>query len=467
MSILSRIRRWIDMIFASRAKEEFNITAVTSDAMGRIVQECGRVYGGVPDWVDAEDHIKTINFAKTICAETAALTTLAVGIQIDGSPRADYLQGIIDSVYYMLRHWTEYTCAYGTIILKPNGESLDLIMPEDYIVTALDGEKITGAVFKDKAADQKKYYTRLEYHRFEDDGVYYITNRCFAGETPNDPGKAIAIEDTPWKGLKEEVGIQGLDRPLFGVFRTPGANNVEIGSGMGLPVFYNALEELKDLDVAYSRISKEITDSKRTVLLDSDRLLPTGGRVTNTHGAFQAMREAMGLPDYVKNVYGDGQTSFYQEINPSLNTGERLTGLNALLSQIGFKCGFSDGYFVFDEKTGMITATQVESDDRRTIQSIKDMRDKLESCIDDVVYAANAFADLYGLAPAGSYEITYDFGDIVYNREDDKIRWWQYVIAGKVPAWYYFVKFEGFTEDEAKALTSDETLKGPRLFENE
>ena len=67
MSILSRIRRWIDMIFASRAKEEFNITAVTSDAMGRIVQECGRVYGGVPDWVDAEDHIKTINFAKTIC----------------------------------------------------------------------------------------------------------------------------------------------------------------------------------------------------------------------------------------------------------------------------------------------------------------------------------------------------------------------------------------------------------------
>ena len=57
------------------------------------------------------------------------------------------------------------------------------------------------------------------------------------------------------------------------------------------------------------------------------------------------------FPDYVKNVYGNGTDDFYREINPSLNTTERLAGINALLSQIGFKCGFSNGYFVFNEKT--------------------------------------------------------------------------------------------------------------------
>ena len=178
-------------------------------------------------------------------------------------------------------------------------------------------------------------------------------------------------------------------------------------------------------------------------------------------------REAMGLPDYVKNVYGDGQSSFYQEINPTLNTDQRIVGLNTLLSQIGFKCGFSDGYFVFDEKTGMITATQVESDDRRTIRSIKDMRDKLQSCLDSLIYALNAFADLYDLAPQGTYETNYDFGDITYNREEDRARWWQYVQNNYVPAYVFFMKFEGLSEEEAKALVEEAKPETKSLFGEE
>ena len=463
MSILTRFRRWFDMIFKSKAKDEFNVTPITSEGVERVIDACGRIYAGHPDWVDQKDHIKTINFAKTICSEVASLTTLAIGIQIDGSSRASWLQEQIESCYYMLRHWTEYACAYGTIILKPNGKGVDLVLPDDYLVTSQDGETINGSVFIDRAIEDDLYYTRLEYHRFEDD-VYRITNRCYIGQTKNDPGKEIDIKDTPWKDLQEEVAITGITQPLFGVLRTPGANNVEIGSATGLPVFYDAIEELKDLDTAYSRISKEIDDSKRTVLLDSDRLLQSGSKIAITNKAFGVAREAMGLPDYVKNVYGDGQSNFYQEINPTLNTEQRLTGLNALLSQIGFKCGFSDGYFVFDEKTGMITATQVESDDRRTIRSIKDMRDKLESCLNGLIYALNAFADLYGLAPAGTYEVTYDFGDITYNREEDRARWWQYVQTNKVPAWMYFVKFEGFTEEDAKAMVEEATPAEPALF---
>ena len=129
--------------------------------------------------------------------------------------------------------------------------------------------------------------------------------------------------------------------------------------------------------------------------------------------------------------------------------------MNALLNQIGYKIGFSNGYFVFNEKTGMVTATQVEADDRRTIQLIKDVRDKLEDCLNGTIYALNVFADLYGLTPVGAYEVTYDFGDITYNREEDRLRWWQYVVQGKVPAWLYFQKFEGMSEEEAKAMTAE------------
>lgn len=469
MGIIARIKGWFDMLFKSKAKEEFNIEDITSDEMKRMIDMCASIYRGKPYWVDADEHIKTINFAKAVCSETARLTTLAIGIQIDGSARADWLQQQIENVYFQLRHWVEYGCAFGTIILKPNGENIDLYTPDRFIVTDQYNGEITGCVFVNKEVDAagKKYYTRLEYHRFLDDGTYVISNKCYVGASENDVNESIDIKKTPWAGLLEEAAIENIERPLFGVLRTPHANNIDIDSPLSLPIFADAIEEFKDLDIAYSRNAKEIRDSKRLVLLDSDRLLPTGGKVHNTITGFTKAREDLGLPDYVKNVYGDGQKNFYEEINPTLNTDTRLTGINALLSQIGYKCGFSNGYFVFNESTGIQTATGVEAEQQRTVQFIKDCRDKLESCLDDLIYALSKFADLYGYAPVGDYEVVYDFGDITYSYETDKQTWYSYVTQGKVPFWYYLTKFENMSEEDAKALEQAAQPKNPTLFGEE
>ena len=454
------------MIFRSKAKEEFNIEPIISQSMEQMIEKCFAIYQGKPYWLDDSDHIKTINFAKAVCSETARLAMLGTKITIDGSARAEWLQEQIDSIYFKLRDWVEYGCAYGTVILKPNGNGVDFVTPENFIVTDSVNGEISGVVFINRDVVGKKYYTRLEYHRFVND-VYAITNKCYVGDTPNDTSKVVDISKTPWSNLLEESFIQNVESPLYGVLKMPHANNVDVDSPMGLPIFSDAIEELKDLDIAYSRNSKEILDSKRTVLLDSDRLLPSGGKVANTSAHFGLVRESMGLPDYVKNVYGNGQEDFYQEINPQLNTDTRLTGLNAFLSQIGYKIGYSNGYFVFNESGGIQTATEVESNDRRTIQLIKDVRDKIEGCLDGLIYALNAFADLYNISPVGAYEVVYDFGDITYNLEEDRNRWWGYVVSGKVPAWMFFVKFEGMSEEDAKLMVAEAQPKQPTLFGDE
>ena len=454
------------MIFRSKAEEEFNIEPVISQSMEQMIEKCFAIYQGKPYWLDDEEHIKTINFAKAVCSETARLAILGTKITIDGSARAEWLQKQIDNIYFKLRDWVEYGCAYGTVILKPNGKGIDLVTPNNFMITDYENGEITGVVFVNRETVGKKYYTRLEYHRFVDD-VYAITNRCYIGDSENDTSKRIDIAKTPWSELLEESFIQNVDSPLYGVLKMPHANNVDVDSPMGLPIFSDAIEELKDLDIAYSRNSKEILDSKRLVLLDSDRLLPSGGKVAQTGVYFKNQRESMGLPDYVKNVYGNGTEDFYQEINPQLNTDTRLSGINAILSQIGYKIGYSNGYFVFNERTGLQTATQVESDDRRTIQFIKDVRDKVEGCLGNVIYALNVFADLYNLAPVGVYEAIYDFGDITYDLETDRARWWGYVVAGKVPAYKYFMKFEGMSEKDAKAMIEEAAPKQPTLFGSE
>lgn len=442
------------MNLSGRAKDAFEVHVLNTDEVDRFIRDCGDIYQGHPAWLDDENHVKTVNFAQTICSEAARLVTMGISIKTDGGPRAEWIQKQTDNMIDSLRHWVEYACAFGTVVLKPNGEDVEIITPDRFRITDVKCGKITGAVFYDYAYDGRKdkWYSRLEYHRFEE-GKYIVTNRCFVGGTKNDDGKPIGIEETPWNDLAEEITAENVEKPLFGVFRMPIANNIDIDSPYALPIFAEAVTELEDLDIAYSRNSLEIDQSKRTVLLDSDRLMRSGAKLSTQNSAVMAKQK--GLPDFVKVIEGQGTGDIYHEINPTLNTDTRLAGINSLLSQIGFKSGFSNGYFVFNEKTGMVTATQVEADDRRTIQTIKDIRDQLEICVESVIYALDKFADAYKLAPRGKYETVYDFGDITYNREEDRMRWWGYVQSGYVPAWKYLVKFEGLTEDEAKEMIAE------------
>ena len=442
------------MQLAGSVREEFDVRVAASFRMDAFIDRCANIYRGGPAWLDEDQGIRTVNFAKSVCSEAARLTTLSVGITIDGSARAAWLQQQVDRVYFRLRHWVEYGCAYGTVILKPNGAGIDLVTPERFLVTDNDGDEITGIVFEDRAYDGKKgkYFTRLEYHRFED-GQYLVSNRCFIGDSLRDKGRPVAIEQTPWAALTEDMIAEGVEQPLFGVLRMPGANNIDVDSPLGMPFFADAIEELQDLDTAYSRFAEEIYDSRRLSLLD-DRLTDQAGSPVN------APRRVR-LPRFVKKVFGSGKEEYYQEIDPALNTEARLKGVNALLSQIGFKCGFSNGYFVFNERGGLMTATQVEADDRRTIQLIKDLRDKLESALNGLIYALDKFADGYGLAPAGPYAVSYDFEDITHNQEEDRARWYSYVINGRIPFDYFLETFEGLSPEQAQELASRGAAASP------
>lgn len=463
------------MIFKKQAEEDFQVKEITSQQMKDVISRCADMYRGFPYWVSAEDNIKTINFAKSVCSEIARLATLGIKIQIGGGKRGTWLQEQIDKVYFNLRYWVEYGCAYGTVIIKPNNEGFDIFTPFNSLITKVDGNNnITGIVFLDTYTENDKHYSRLEYHEFveeQENGKtvypYYIENKTYVSKSSNSIGDPIPITQTKWANLAPIKRIlkensERLDGPMFGVLRTPQANNVDISSPLGLPVFAEAIEEMKDLDIAYSRNAGEIFDSEKIVLAD-DRLMCDSGKNLKTRGVADVK-----LPHYVKNVFGNSPEEFYREINPQLNTDIRLSGINALLSQIGYKCGFSNGYFVFNEKSNMATATQVEADDRRTIQLIKDVRDKLESCLNGAIYAMNVYADLYDFAPIGTYKVVYDFGDITYNREEDRARAYQLTLQGFYTKEYYLEKYEGFTpEDAAKMVAAAQPKEEPGFFKEE
>ena len=62
------------MLSKSKAKDEFNIEAISAEQISDWIGECVNIYQGNPSWLDEEDHIDTVNFAKALCSETARLT---------------------------------------------------------------------------------------------------------------------------------------------------------------------------------------------------------------------------------------------------------------------------------------------------------------------------------------------------------------------------------------------------------
>lgn len=462
MGFIQKVKEWFSVLLETRAEQDFDLIPIEYPATDYKIRECLQAYKGQPYWVD--DEIRTINFARSVCSETARLATLAIGISVSGGARAEWIQEQLEKcINDNLRKWVEYGCAAGTMLLSPDGAGgVDCYLPGEFLLTDVQGDVYTGVVLHtmDASSDGKKYYHRFEHRAFDMSAhTCTIRNKCYVSANPNDYGRPCDIATTPWADLEPETTISNVERPLFGVFRTPAANNVDTSSPLSLPIFADALEEFKDLDIAYSRNSTEIFDSARTILIDSDRIMQSGERVKMSADGYDATVRRYRLPRITRIVEGNGADAYYQEINPTLNTDARMVGINALLSQIGYKCGFSNGYFVFNQSTGLATATQVEADQQRTIQFIKDVRDQLQACMDGLIYSMSVFEDLMGDTPAGDYEVTYDFGDITYNRDEDRSRWYSYVNSGRIPFWFYLVKFEGFSEEDAKAIAIEDEFQ--------
>ena len=337
------------------------------------------------------------------------------------------------------------------MIVKWNGSTWDFILPGDFGITALDDNgSITGAIFASHIVERGRSFTRLEHHRLEKGGLYRVRNKAFM-DRAGPEGSAMLGQEIPlsqvdrWAHLAPEVTIKNIKRPLFAHYRVPGANTIDPGSPLGLSVFANAVTELKAIDIAVSRKNTEVEDSKHITFVGQNLVQYAGNRQIQ-------------LPRFVKGLgmgLNDNETSSIHEHTPTLLTDQRIKDINFDLSMAGVKCGFSEGVFVMDGQTGMITATQVEADDRDTIQTIKADRDALRAALEQALYGADVLCTLYNLAPAGSYEAAFNFGDITYSYEEDKAAWRSYVAQGWVPRWLYFVKFEGMSEEEAKALCAE------------
>ena len=472
MNIFARVKEFFMNLFKTSAKKEFNVDIISSDLMEMAQIEWQNIIKGRPYWMS--DSVRTINFAKFLCYYTSKKTCLDLNVTISGSDRANYINQCVKAmIQKSIRDKVEDACGAGGIILKPNGTynpagAIDYVMPGSFAVTEKNSNgDILGVIFIDRQIKGDDCYTRLEYQHFtssiSDDGegsgrTYTIENKAFKSKGSDSLGRSIKLTDVPeWKDIPESITISNVEKPLFGYFKMPYNNTIDYASPEGVAVFANCIEELRNLDVAWSRKDDEVDDSQHITFIDENALMK---RDKNTGD-----KERVELPRFVKGLKRgvDAQNTIDEHV-PTLLTEQRVADINSILSMISTKAGFSQGQFVLDRKTGVATATEIESDDSETVETINDIRASLKSAIKDLIYALDKYCDVFFNMQSGyvnaldddvADEDVFYFKDLLASFEQDRTRAYQLMMNGVYSKRKYLKEYEGFNDKEIDEMFAE------------
>lgn len=471
MGIIRWIKeKWQKMFLRSDAEKVFGID-VPDTKMEAYIQRWYDITSGNPYWKDEEDDIRSINFAQYIDDVTSGLVVLDIGVSFPDSERGKYIKNMCDYVMQKMDERVSDALGNAGIMFKPNGEQIDYYYPGTFLPTDWDSNgNILGCMFVRRRYINKKVYTKFEYHTYEEENnekIYVIRNKAYKSTSTNTKGEPCSLKEVDeWKDYLPEVKLSNVEIPLFSYYANPKPNFIEKDTPLKLPLWANCEVELRDLDIAWSRKGTEIEDSKHMTFVPEQAIQ-------------YAKQHNVKLPRFLKGLMtGNITEGKVTEHVATVLTEQRITDINSILAMISTKLGYDQGFFVLNEKTGAITATQVEADDQSTIRTIKNLRDPLKDALIKLFYAINKIADINTELPVEGWCSTYEnikeamsdafnFGDITYSYEEDKMSWWKYRIQGDVPPWMYYVKFEGMSKEEAIAMIEEAQPKEPTLFGQE
>ena len=301
-------------------------------------------------------------------------------------------------------------------------------------------------MFRDFEYDEKYRYTRLEWHSYEDD-LYVIRNKCYRLQisdiTPmNDNlGDPVPLTDVPrWADVSEEVRFGNIEKPLFAYYKMPFANNVESRSPLGVSSFARAVSLIQEADRLWSEILWEYK-AKEAAVHAADTLFPRdeNGKVILPEGEERLYRPMKWDRDQKLDVY-----------SPEIRDSSMFAGLNKYLQKIEFHSGMLSEPSMVDK-----TAEEIIQSKQRSYATVSDTQKSLEKALRHLVYAIDVLATLYGLAPAGKYDVTFEWDDsVVVDAERERQRDMQEVREGLMQKWEFRVKWYGETEDRAKQMVA-------------
>lgn len=422
---------------AGEIERVFNVTPAISRVMENNIELWYKLYTNCPPWEN--DCVVSLGLPNAIGRELARYTLSEFNVVVSGGDRAEYIDKVIQGAYKGFLNNLEVGLCLGGVAFRPYLERdrilIDVNSPTAFIPTEFDGTgRAIAGVFKETVTIGKEIYIRMEYQGFEN-GVYVIRNKAYRGTEAS--GKEVSLEAVPkWADLSPETYIDGLEKPLFSYFKNPSSNDIDPSSNVGVSVYGGTnVNLIQQADAQWEKLAWEYQSGERKVYSD--------GRTTSADQFKDRLFE-----------YGNftNEGNLFEIFSPEYRDEPLYRGFQHILQRIEYNVGLSFGT-LSDPETVEKTATEILAAKNRQRITIKAIQDEFEFALDDLIYAVNAYCDLYGLAPRGEYEVSYNWGDGALDDPEtirqDKAFDLQLVNNGLMKNYEYRMKW--FGEDEATA----------------
>ena len=249
--------------------------------------------------------------------------------------------------------------------------------------------------------------------------------------------------------------LEALDtkqqRPTFQLIRLAEDNPYWDYSPMGVALFDRAIDALETVDMAFDSLGNDIFLGRKMLVLPESMLrrTDTGKLVAPQMDGRQFFLAAE------SNIY-DGAPGIF-EYNPSLRAEENRQMLATALQVLGKRIGFGSKVYALDSTGSITTAKEVASDNAEMMRTVHRHEHVIEPAICRIVEAAANVSRTLGGAPlpdmTGAVSVV--MGDNIM-QDDDTLRDRDRadVAAGLLEPWRYMVRWQGYTEEDAKAATA-------------
>ena len=455
-NLVSKIKGWWNRMFDyKKIINDFGLDSQTSNEMLEAIKLWTAIFNGNAPWI--KDEVVGLNVAKTICEKVAN----AVTIEMKSSVNDKYIDEIYQKLLDNIKIYVEFAIGKGNMFFKPTYENgkitISIIQADKFIPFKFDSTgKLQGMIIVDQLVRGNDVYTRLEYNELIDNSIK-IKNIVYKGQKNGVIlGHKIPLTHVEkWQELKEEAQIDGVDKLIGGFFNMKNANTVDNDSPLGVSLFHNAIDTLKEIDKQFSRILWEYEGSELAVHIDStlievdDKLRPKYPK-----GKKRLYRAVM--------TDEDGNSKGIDVFSPVIRDESQFNGLNELLRQCESECQIAFGV-ISKEATIAKTATEIKSSKQDYYVTVSSIQTALQHALEDLVYGIYVLCRLYKIPVGLNYEMSFDWDDsILVDKESLQRQSMLELNAEIIDKVQYLMETRDYSEQEAIEFISKIEARKPK-----
>lgn len=334
------------------------------------------------------------------------------------------------------------TVEYNDYQGKPQ---IDFVSAESIAPLKFTNNNISSCAFISEKVIDGNELIYIMIHEEQDNGLYRVRNLYYSND---DKPELVNVEGV----LKEYYS------PVkqFQIYKPAIANNINIGSPMGIALTNNTVDELKAVDISFDGLVNEVKEGQIKVYVSEEALQNKDGEMVynSSQTKFYYLSANISATDDLGNNTSAPQP-FIHVSTPNLRP-VLIDFLSTQLNLLGRASGLGDNAFSFKDGSIYTNTTQVISTNSDLYNTRRKHCSIVEHGIKELIKACYHLE--FGRDLEDTISIQFD-DSIIHDEKEDDSRWLSLLNLGYINVVTFFEKTMNMTRAEAQAF-HEEQLDG-------